>query len=113
MNLRTIKWALIAYVLFDLLLGYAGVFPLEQLAAAQFTTVTGTVLDPNNIPYAFGTITPILVTTASPTLNGLAYSPPTQPIGLDKNGSFAFNVADNTQLLPAGTKWNFTVCSAV
>jgi hypothetical protein len=81
-------------------------------AVAQFTTVTGTVIDPHSVPYAFGTISAILVSSASPTLNGQPYSPPTQPVGLDKNGSFSFNVADNTQLQPAGTKWNFTVCSA-
>lgn len=82
-------------------------------ALAQFTTVTGTVIDPNGVPYALGTISPTLVSSASPTLNGLAYSPPTQPVGLDKNGSFSFNLADNAQLLPASSKWNFTVCSAV
>jgi hypothetical protein len=81
-------------------------------AFAQFTTVTGTVVDPHSVPYALGTITPTLVSSASPTLNGQPYSPPTQPVGLDKNGFFSFNVADNTQLQPAGTKWNFTVCSA-
>jgi len=81
-------------------------------AFAQFTTVTGTVVDPHAVPYALGTITPTLVSSGSPTLNGQPYSPPTQPVGLDKTGSFSFNVADNTQLQPAGTKWNFTVCSA-
>ena len=84
-------------------------------AFAQFTTVTGTVIDPNGVPYALGTIQPTLVIPSgagSPTLNGQPYSPPSQPVGLDKSGSFSFNVADNTILLPAGTKWNFQVCSA-
>jgi hypothetical protein len=113
MTLGKAKWILVAYVVLDLLIGYAGVIPLGQAAAAQFTTVTGTVVDPNSLPYAFGTIVPTLVTSASPTLNGFAYTPPTQPVGLDKNGSFTMQLADNTVLLPAGTKWNFLVCSAV
>lgn len=80
-------------------------------ALAQFTTVSGTVVDPNGVPYALGTITPLLVSAGTPTLNGQAYTPPTQAAGLDKNGFFSFNVADNTVLQPSGTKWNFTVCS--
>jgi hypothetical protein len=113
MNLRTVRWMLVAYVLVDLLLGYAGFVPLTELAAAQFTTVTGTVTDPNGLPYAFGTIVPTLVTSASPTLNGFVYTPPTQPVGLDGTGSFTMQLADNTVLLPAATKWNFLVCSAI
>jgi hypothetical protein len=88
---------------------------LATAAAAQMTTVSGTVLDPNNVPYARGTITAVLILPGgqSPTLNGQPYTPPTQPVGLDSTGSFSFNIADNTQLQPGGTQWNFTVCSAV
>jgi hypothetical protein len=88
---------------------------LTGSALAQFTAVNGTVIDPHNVPYALGTITPLLVVPSgagSPTLNGQPYQPPTQAVGLDKNGSFSFNVADTSILLPAGSKWNFTVCSA-
>ena len=72
-------------------------FSLGQ-AAAQFTTVTGTVIDPHAVPYALGTITPLLLSSGSPTLNGLPYTPPVQPVGLDKNGFFSFNIAANTSL---------------
>lgn len=85
-------------------------------AVAQFTTVTGTVVDPNGIPYANGTIAPILINVnggSSITLNGQAYTPPTQATGLNAAGSFVVNLAANASLLPAGTKWNFWVCSAV
>jgi hypothetical protein len=114
MTLRKFKWYLVAYVLFDFLLGYAGVFPLTNLAAAQFTTVSGTVTDPNGLPYANGTIVSVLILSSgvSPTLSGLPYTPPTQPVGLDPTGSFTIQLADNNSLSPAGTKWNFTVCSA-
>jgi hypothetical protein len=113
--MRKFKWYLVAYVVLDLLIGYAGVIPLGTAAAAQFTTVTGTVVDPNGFPYALGTITAVLILPGgtSPTLNGLPYTPPTQPTGLDKTGSFTLQLADNTVLLPAATKWNFTVCSAI
>lgn len=117
LNLRKLRLALILYVLFDLYIGghCAGLFPLSELAAAQFTTVTGTVTDPSGLPYAGGTISAGLVLPGgtSPTLNGLPYTPPSQAVGLDRNGSFTMQLADNTVLLPAATKWTFLVCSAV
>lgn len=84
-------------------------------AAAQFTQVSGTVIDPNGIPYANGTIAPFLVNNSgqSVTLNGQAYTPPTQPAGLDKTGSFVINLAASASLSPGTTQWNFWVCSAV
>jgi len=87
----------------------------SALAWGQFTLVTGTVVDPNGLPYANGAIGALLILPggASPTLNGLAYTPPVQPTGLNAAGVFSMRLADNTVLLPAGTKWNFTVCSAL
>jgi hypothetical protein len=114
MNLRTLRCMLVVSVLCDLLIGYAGFIPLSNLAAAQFTTVTGTVVDPGGLPYALGTISATLVVPGniSPTLNGSQYIAPTQARGLDRNGHFIVQLADNTVLLPAATKWNFLVCSA-
>lgn len=83
------------------------------IAAAQFTTVTGAVTDPNGLPYAFGTISPTLVSSGSPTLSGFAYTPPTQPAGLDRNGKFVVRLADVTVLSPGGSTWSFITCSAV
>jgi hypothetical protein len=37
-------------------------------AAAQFTTVTGTVVDPNGLPYAGGTIASTIASSGTPTL---------------------------------------------
>jgi hypothetical protein len=96
--MRTLRWLLL--------------LSLSSLASAQFTTVTGTVVDPNNVPYASGTISAVLNTSASPTLSGLPYQPPTQPAGLNATGKFVMQLADNTVLLPGGTTWTFTVCSA-
>jgi hypothetical protein len=115
LNLRKLRWILIGYVLVDFLLGYAGIIPIQNAAAAQFTQVSGTVLDPSGIPYALGTISARLVLPGgtSATLNGLPYSPPTQPSGLDLTGSFTMQLADNTVLLPGATQWTFVVCSAI
>lgn len=84
-------------------------------AVAQFTTVTGTVTDPNGVPYSNGTIAPVLVNNSgqSVTLNGFAYTPPTQATGLDTSGKFVLNLPANGNLSPGGTTWNFWVCSAV
>lgn len=88
---------------------------LSSSAFAQFTLVTGTVTDPNGVPYALGTIAPLLITSATPTFTatGQLYFPPSQASGLDGTGHFLVRIADNTALTPGGTTWNFTVCSAI
>jgi hypothetical protein len=93
---------------------FAVVLSFCLMARAQFTLVTGTVVDPNTIPYGNGTILSVLVLpgNVSPTLNGQSYLQPTQATGLDPTGHFSLRLADNNILLPAGTKWNFTICSA-
>jgi len=82
-------------------------------AAAQFTTVSGTITDPNTLPYAYGTISAVLVSSASPifTSTNLPYFPPTQPVGLSSTGAFVMQLADNTQLTPGGSQYSFAVCS--
>lgn len=87
---------------------------ITSLAAAQFTTVSGTIIDPNGIPYANALVSAVLVTSASPTFTATAqpYTPPTQPAGTNTAGFFFMNLADNTALSPAGTKWNFKVSCA-
>jgi len=88
---------------------------IAPFALAQFTNVTGTVVDPSGLPYANGTIlaTLILPGGASPTLNGQTYFAPLQATGLNSFGNFTVRLADNTVLLPGGTQWNFNVCSAL
>lgn len=95
--------------------GYALLlFFLAPFAAAQFTTVSGTVTDPNGLAYANGTITATLVSSGSPkfTATNQPYTPPTQPVGLNSAGSFVMQLADNTQLTPGGSTWSFTVSCA-
>lgn len=85
------------------------------LALGQFTLVTGTVVDPNAVPYALGTVTATLITSGTPkfTATGNLYFPPSQATGLNSVGHFLVQLADNTQLTPSGTQWSFQVCSAV
>jgi len=85
------------------------------LALAQFTTVSGTVTDPNGLPYAFGTIATKIVATGTPkfTSTGQPYFQPTQASGLDSSGHFILTLADNTLLTPASSTYTFTVCSAI
>lgn len=73
---------------------------LSLPAAAQFTNVTGTVTDPNGVPYGNGTIAPILVNNSgqSVTLSGQPYAPPIQATGLDSTGKFSLNLPANANL---------------
>jgi hypothetical protein len=113
MNLRTLRCPLAVWVLCDLLICCVGFIPLTGLAAAQFTTVTGTVVGPSGLSYALGPISASQVVRGniSPTLNGSQYIAPTQARGLDRNGHSVVQIADNTVLLPAATNWNSLVCS--
>ena len=82
-------------------------------AAGQFTAVSGTVTDPNGLPYSFGTIASTIVSSNTPKFssNSQVYLQPTQATGLDINGKFLVQLADNTQLTPGSSTWTFTVCS--
>jgi hypothetical protein len=83
--------------------------------APPFITVSGNVTDPNGIPYAGGTITPVLNYPggSSPTLpDGSIYYPPIGPFGLDNAGNFSFQLAANNQITPAGSTWSFIIASA-
>jgi hypothetical protein len=103
-----------AFVL--LVLSFAGI---SALAQGGFTTVTGTIVDPNGIPYACGTISAQLITAggAAPTLNGQGFSTSTSPVnlgcqttpGTGAPGSFVMRLADSGVIVPGNTTWKFTV----
>jgi hypothetical protein len=80
-------------------------------AHAQYTVVTGTIIDPNGWPYANATISAVLVpsTPGRWTLSGLPYAGIMPNTNLDFNGSFRAALGDNSVILPAGTQWQFTV----
>lgn len=79
-------------------------------AHAQCTTVvTGTITDPNGLPYSNGTIQAQLVpVTTQPTCGGVTYSSFSSAT-LDVNGTFSMTLLDNNAGSPSGTKWQFTV----
>lgn len=80
-------------------------------ARAQFTVVTGTVTDPNGLPYSNATISAQIVNFGgvSPTLNGQSFTGQTSPVQLNAVGAFTMRLADNNVVLPAGTMWRFRV----
>jgi hypothetical protein len=98
-----------------LLLGAA----LPAAGQGGFTTVTGTVTDPNGLKYACGAITAQLITAggASPTLNGGSFTTQTSPVslgcpttpGTGAPGSFVMRLADSGVIVPGTTTWKFTV----
>lgn len=78
------------------------------------TRVTATVVDPNGIPYALGSVLATLIVPggASPTVNGQFFVPSPSPGSLDTAGKFSMTLQDNTQISPGSTQWLFTVSSA-
>lgn len=91
----------------------AGAFLFAPAARAQFTTVTGTVIDPHGIPYANGTMSATLVpaTPGGWRLSGQPYAGQIPNTALDANGTFTATFGDNALILPAGSQWQFTVRS--
>jgi hypothetical protein len=79
-----------------------------------FTTVNGTITDPNGIPWSGGTITAQLITPGgtSPTLNGVSFSGTSVTGILGLTGSFTIRLGDSGVILPSGTTWQFTVSIA-
>lgn len=92
---------------------FAGAFLFAPAARAQFTTVTGTVIDPHGIPYANGTMSATLVpaTPGGWRLSGQPYAGQIPNTALDANGTFTATFGDNALILPAGSQWQFTVRS--
>lgn len=80
-------------------------------AQCTFTQVSGTVTDPNGLPYSNGTITAQLQPAAStPTCGGPTnYISGTNSTSLNVNGTFTMSLAANTAITPSGTHWVFTV----
>jgi hypothetical protein len=103
-----------------LLLGFFLYFIVAVPAQAQggFTTVTGTITDPNGVTWACGTVSAQLITAggAAPTLNGGGFTTQTSPVqlgcptipGSGASGSFVMRLADSGVIVPSNTTWKFT-----
>lgn len=80
------------------------------------TVVSGTILDPNGVPYAGGTIDATLTPAGmSPTVNGQPIGGYQPPISIDVNGHFTMQLFCNSAgggcsvISPSGTQWQFHV----
>lgn len=80
---------------------------------AQFTTVTGTVKDPNGLLWTGpqATISAQLITQGgtTPTLNGVSFTGTMSPVPLSSAGTFTIRLADSGVIVPSTTTWQFTV----
>jgi hypothetical protein len=92
---------------------------VSGISFAQTTTVTATVTDSDNITWFDGTVTVQFVPNpAQPNLsvyrlNGAPLSMAVvnqRPISLGSEGTFSVSVYDNTQVTPAGSSWQYTIC---
>jgi|SRR5882672_9218146 len=101
-----------------LILAILAVLAIAPACAQTITSVSGQVLDPNGVPYSFGTILPQFVNVsggATPTITangGLLYAP-TTPITLSSTGTFTIGVMANGSITPGSTFWKFLICSPV
>jgi hypothetical protein len=82
----------------------------SSLAQCAYTTVSGTILDPNNIPYAGAAIVANLVPAppGQPLCSGQPFSG-TITTRADNNGTFAILLPPNASITPASTQWAITV----
>lgn len=88
---------------------------LPALAAAQRTTVTGTVLDPNGNAYANGTFSADYIPAAGcvspPTLSGSPFQT-SIPGALTAAGALpSLSLADNN-VACTGSQWRFSICNS-
>jgi hypothetical protein len=79
------------------------------------TAVTGTILDPNGIPYSGASVTATLSNPSSGTgytiPGGAAYTGViVVPSGANAAGTFSMQLVQNGQLTPGSSTWSFTVC---
>lgn len=86
--------------------------------AQDKATVSGVVIDPHGTLYASGTISAVLYPPGgpSPTVNNLPINGATgnYPMGdaiSSPGGSFSMSIYRNDVIVPAGTRWVFTVCN--
>ena len=79
-------------------------------AAQNFTVVTGTVTDPNGLPYSYASVSAVLVGVNPPvTINGNEISG-AAAAQCDATGHFSLSLASNGVV---GGQWQFTIGAAV
>ena len=94
----------------------AVVFTAPVALSQTKTIVSATVVDPNGVPYAGGTVATQLVPTGgTPTINNVPVNVQNNPAAIDMNGHFTVSLWCNTAggacspLDQPGTQWQFTI----
>ncbi len=89
---------------------------LVSSAAAQYTNVSGTIHDVNGTAYqnCKGSISFINLSTLpqQPLLHGSVFQTEIPISGCDSFGHFAARLADNNQITPTPSQWQFTLCNS-
>lgn len=83
---------------------------LASSAWAQKTIVSGTVHDPNGIPYSNATLTGKLIVSGTPKVGQQLIPSTVGPISLDLAARFSASIYSNATITPAGSQWQFRVC---
>src|ERR1051326_3793341 len=81
-------------------------------AAAQFTSVTATVKDSNNTLYTKGSYSISFVGAGNAMLGSFGLFPRNVVGTLDSSANMAITLADNNQVTPAGSQWQFDICDS-
>lgn len=99
-----------------LALVFAVLFPAPGALAQTKTIVSATVVDPNGVPYAGGSVaTQLVPSTGTPTINKVPVNVQNNPAAIDANGHFTVSLWCNTAggactpLDQSGTQWQFTI----
>jgi hypothetical protein len=81
-------------------------------AQCTYTTVSGTIVDANGVPYSGANISADLVPSppGSPTCTGgVVFAGHVGPIQANASGAFTMILPANGSITPSGTQWQFTV----
>jgi hypothetical protein len=98
-------------ILCALALAGALLFGATSAQAQAQTSVSATVVDPLGIPYANGTYSIQLIPSGTnPTVNGNSIGGAFNG-SLNASGSFNVSLWPNASIVPAGTTWQFVVCT--
>ena len=94
-----------------ILLALALVLAFAGVACAQYSTVSGTITDPNGTSYYSGNLTISLINNSGQqaTLGGNPVLQTVYETALDSTGSFSLTLPRNDQMVPTTTQWNFQV----
>jgi len=90
---------------------YFAAFLLAALpVAAQTTAVTGTITDPNGVPYSFASVNVSLTpASAGPALCGINRMGSVPTFTTNVSGFFSINLCPNASVTPSGSQWLFSV----